>query len=146
MIKAAPQWKGSTAKEGLVKPRGALPWCKCYETTPVHMGGPTHKLYLLMLPKHTQPHAEGVPNKHSCPMYTYAQLWARVYSSPCGRGTQHTLSPNTGVVSTPTPLPSVWDTYHTYLHVSHRVAQASTIPHGRGNEPNACHYLHLYGT
>ena len=107
-------------------------------------GGPTHKWYPLMSPKHTRPHVDGAPNIHTCPIYTYAQIWAKAYSPPCGRGTQHTLSPNMGVVSTPTPLPSVWDTYHTYP--SRRFTQASAIPHGRGNQPNACHYLHLYGT
>ena len=36
------------------------------------------------------------------------------------------------VLSTPTPLPSVWDAYHTYL--SHYVAKASTIPHWQGTQ------------
>ena len=75
---------------------------------------------------------------HSCPHRGAQPIngtfsCRQAYSSPRGWGTQHTLSPNTGVVSRPTPLPPVWDTYHTYL--SHRVAQASAIPHGRGTQP-----------
>ena len=122
-------------------------------TTPVCVGSPTHKRYLLMSPKRTQPQADGAPNIHLCP--------------------------NTGVLSTPIPLPSMWDTPHPYstssccpsllnptwmghltytymcaqiqvcsahLHhsrphgtpithtVPHHVTPASSFPHGRGTQ------------
>ena len=55
-------------------------------TTPVHVGGPTHKRYRLMSLKRTHPHADEAPNLHLCP--------------------------NTAVLSTPTPLLSMWGAHH----------------------------------
>ena len=71
-------------------------------------GGPSHKQYLLMSPKRTQPHMDRVPN---------------IY-----------LGLNTGVFSTTTPLPSVWGANHInstsscHLHVSYLTS------HGRGTQ------------